>query len=124
MSHLGLNSHFLTKTPDDECSFRVRLYVDPNNTVIIVYQVLNKFLQCTDSISCRQHEIPDINDFNACKADCDLRRHFRTKYPGACSLAYQQVIEILVDCLLQWDSKRNSQKKENLGTCHCIHPSS
>jgi hypothetical protein len=29
----GLNSLFLTTTPDDECSFRVRLYTKPQNWV-------------------------------------------------------------------------------------------
>lgn len=32
----GLNSLFLTITPDDECSFRVRLYADPNKEVSAV----------------------------------------------------------------------------------------
>jgi hypothetical protein len=33
MDHFGLNSLFLTITPDDECSFRVRLYANPDNEV-------------------------------------------------------------------------------------------
>ena len=33
MDHFGLNSLFLTITPDYECSFHVRLYADPNNEV-------------------------------------------------------------------------------------------
>lgn len=33
MDFFGLNSLFLTITPDDECNFRVRLYADPNKTV-------------------------------------------------------------------------------------------
>jgi hypothetical protein len=33
MDHFDLNSLFLTLTPDDECSFCVRLYADPNNKV-------------------------------------------------------------------------------------------
>jgi hypothetical protein len=33
MDHFGLNSLFLTITPDDECSFCMRLYADPNNEV-------------------------------------------------------------------------------------------
>ena len=31
--HFNLNSLFLTIMPDDECSFCVRLYADPNNEV-------------------------------------------------------------------------------------------
>ena len=33
MDHFELNSLFLTITPDDECSFRVRLYANPDNKV-------------------------------------------------------------------------------------------
>jgi hypothetical protein len=33
MDHFGLNSLFLTITPDDECSFPVRLYANPDNEV-------------------------------------------------------------------------------------------
>ena len=33
MDHFGLNSLFLTITPDDGCSFHVRLYADPENEV-------------------------------------------------------------------------------------------
>ena len=36
MDFFGLNSLFLTITPDDECSFRVRLYADPNNEVSLI----------------------------------------------------------------------------------------
>ena len=33
LDHYGLNSLFLSTTPDDECSFRVRLYCKPENWV-------------------------------------------------------------------------------------------
>jgi hypothetical protein len=33
LDHYGLNSLFLSTTPDDECSFRVRLYCKPQNWV-------------------------------------------------------------------------------------------
>jgi hypothetical protein len=33
LAHYGLNSLFLTTTPDDECSFRVRLYEKPEDWV-------------------------------------------------------------------------------------------
>ena len=35
MDYFGLNSLFLTITPDDECNFRVRLFADPDNAVSI-----------------------------------------------------------------------------------------
>ena len=33
----------------------------------------------------------------------ELRRHVRLKYPGACSLMYQNAISIFIDCLLKWN---------------------
>ena len=36
IDHFGLNSLFLTIIPDDECSFQVRLYADPNDKVQII----------------------------------------------------------------------------------------
>jgi hypothetical protein len=33
LDHYGLNSLFLTTTPDDDCSFRVRLYAKPEDWV-------------------------------------------------------------------------------------------
>ena len=33
LDYFGLNSLFLSTTPDDECSFRVRLYLKPQNWV-------------------------------------------------------------------------------------------
>jgi YHS domain-containing protein len=35
MDHFGLNSLFLTISPCDECSFRVRLFADPNKNVSV-----------------------------------------------------------------------------------------
>ncbi|MEY3314042.1 MAG: hypothetical protein RLZZ578_1562, partial [Bacteroidota bacterium] len=57
-----------------------------------------------------QHKIPNLNNFEECKIDYDFRKHTRTKYPGACSLEYQQVIQIFIDCMPQWDSKKQEPK--------------
>jgi hypothetical protein len=37
MDYYGLNSLFLTTTPDDECSFRVRLYAKPCDWVSALF---------------------------------------------------------------------------------------
>jgi hypothetical protein len=42
LNYFGLNSLFLSTTPDDECSFRVRLYTEPQNWVSL--QKLSKYL--------------------------------------------------------------------------------
>jgi hypothetical protein len=39
------------------------------------------------------------------------------KYPGACSLEFQSVMQILTKCMLRWDTKTQSSKgKGILGT--------
>ncbi len=44
-------------------------------------------------------------------------RDARIKYPGACSLQFQSVMQILTECFLKWDTKRQSSKgKGILGT--------
>ena len=40
LDHYGLNSIFLTSTPDDECSFRVRLYARPGDWVSTMFNLL------------------------------------------------------------------------------------
>jgi hypothetical protein len=46
-----------------------------------------------------------------------LHRDARNKYPGTCSLEFQSVMQILTECLLKWDTKRQTSKgKGILGT--------
>jgi hypothetical protein len=43
LDHYGLNSLFLTTTPDDECSFRVRLYAKPEDWVSTIFILLSEY---------------------------------------------------------------------------------
>jgi hypothetical protein len=45
MDHFGMNSLFLTITPDDECSFRVRLYAEPEKEVSMTIRMKLKFFK-------------------------------------------------------------------------------
>ncbi len=46
-----------------------------------------------------------------------LQKDLRMKYPGACSLELQSVMQILTKCMLRWDTKTQSSKgKGILGT--------
>ncbi len=46
-----------------------------------------------------------------------LRREARINNPGACSLEFQSVMQILTECLLKWDTKTQISKgKGILGT--------
>jgi hypothetical protein len=36
------------------------------------------------------------------------------KYPGACSLEFQSVMQILAKCILRWDTKTQSSKDKGI----------
>jgi hypothetical protein len=46
-----------------------------------------------------------------------FHRDARTNNPGACSLEFQNVMQILTKCLLKWDIKTQTSKRKGiLGT--------
>jgi hypothetical protein len=65
-----------------------------------------------------QHGLPNLKcSEEDCLADVVLQRDTRMKYPGACSLEFQSVMQILTKCMLRWDTKTQSSKgKGILGT--------
>ncbi len=65
-----------------------------------------------------QHELPNLKcSEEDCLADFVFWRDTRIKYPGACSLEFQSVMQILTKCILKWDVKTQSSKgKGILGT--------
>lgn len=86
--YFGTHSIFFTVTPDDECTFTVRMYANMGKKIIIP--------QC----DCSEDE---------CIADFKLRAKSRTKFPGACSLYYQSVLQAVYE-ILGWDYLRNRKK--------------
>ncbi len=59
-----------------------------------------------------QHELPSLKcSEEACIADYFLQKDARLKNPGACSLEFQSVMQILTECLLKWDIKQEHQKE-------------
>lgn len=55
--------------------------------------------------------LPDIfGSEKDCILDFDLRKKNRLRYPGACSLEFQSVIQIVLECLFQWDTKHQKAK--------------
>ncbi len=65
-----------------------------------------------------QHKLPSLKcSEEDCIADFVLQKDARFKNPGACSLEFQSVMQILTECLLRWDNKtRASKGKGILGT--------
>ena len=86
--YFGPHSLFFTVTPDDECTFRVRMYANEGQKIIVP--------EC----DCSEEE---------CFADFTLRAKKRVRYPGACSIYYQSVIQCVYE-LLGWDYNRNIKK--------------
>ena len=55
--------------------------------------------------------------------DFKVRERTRLNYPGACSLEYENVIQILIEDLFQWDLKKQRSKgKGVLGTVEAFRP--
>ena len=65
-----------------------------------------------------QHELPSLKGSEEdCIANFVLQKNARISYPGACSLEFQSVMQILTECLLRWDTKTQTAKgKGILGT--------
>lgn len=84
----GSHSLFFTVTPDDECTFRVRMYANMGDAIKLPRA------DCTDA---------------ECFADFTLRQQKRLRYPGACSIFYQSIIQAVYE-LLGWDLKKNRKR--------------
>jgi hypothetical protein len=65
-----------------------------------------------------QHNLPSYQCSEAdCIADFVLQKDIRLNHLGACSLEFQYVMQILMECMLRWDIKKKTSKgKEILGT--------
>ena len=80
----GPHSIFFTITPDDECTFRVRVFAAEGDEIKIPKS------DCSES---------------DCILDFKVRAEQRVKYPGACSIFYQSVMQQVYK-LLGWDPVR------------------
>ena len=95
MALLWSSSSIFTVTPCDECSFCVRLYA-----------------------TSKEHALPNINqirDQKYCLLDFNTRKKVRSKYPGACALEYQSILQIVINILIGWDSTSRSHKSGIFG---------
>jgi hypothetical protein len=65
-----------------------------------------------------KHDIPSLKcSDQECIANFQLQKDIRLNHPGACSLEFQNGIQIIMDCMLRWDSKKQTSKgKGILGT--------
>ncbi|EJK72421.1 hypothetical protein THAOC_06050, partial [Thalassiosira oceanica] len=87
-TYFGLHAIFLSISPDDENDFRIRLFACPGV----------------------DHPLPSAENMTDedCILDFVLRKKQRTARPGACSMEYQNAMDIVLRCLLGWDSKKQS----------------
>ena len=81
--YFGAPAVFFTVTPCDECSFRVRLYA-----------------------TSQEYKLPDMKDIENqkyCLLDFNTRKELRARYPGACTLEYRSVLQIVINILIGWN---------------------
>ena len=58
-----------------------------------------------------QVELPDLLESDEyCIAELRLRKKNRLDYPGACSLEFQSLMQILIETLFKWDVKNQTSK--------------
>ena len=59
------------------------------------------------------HELPSLKGSEEdCLANFVLQKDARISYPGACSLEFQSVMQILTECLLKWDTETKTSEGE------------
>lgn len=96
---LGGSAIFLTTTPCDQSTLRVRIFVNAG----------------------KKQTLPPLGDpadpshQQICVDEFDIRTKDRMMYPGACSLVYQHLMQILTECLLGWDPKTRTGRKACFG---------
>lgn len=68
--------------------------------------------------------LPNLDCSEAdCLADFRLRKKIRLDYPGACSLEFQSLMQILVDKLFNWDAKNQKARGSGIfGTAVAFAP--
>ncbi len=71
-----------------------------------------------------RHELPSLKcSEEDCLADFVLRKDARLNNPGACSLEFQSVMQILTAHMLKWDLQTKINRKRNtlysVGICRC-----
>ena len=84
--YFGACAVFFTVTPDDENSFRIRLF-----TSCGMEQKLPSLLSTNDE----------------CIVDFNFRKRSQLSYPGACALEFESIIQIITHCIIGWDINNN-----------------
>ena len=98
--YFRLPAVFFTITPCDECTFRVRLFADADNPHVLPKLVEDPFSK---------------EAANICDVDFTLRSKQRTMDPGACSLVYESLMQIVIKCLVGWNSNKQVGKEGVFG---------
>ncbi len=106
--------------------FRVRLCAKPHDWVSAFganYSILEKLfsnfillLMSSLFIFCfSKHDLPSLKcSDQEWIADFQLKKDIRLNHPGACSLEFQNVMQIIMDCMLRWDSKNQTSKGKGI----------
>ena len=98
--YYGLPALFFDITPCDECTFRVCLCIDADTP---------HFLR-------KLYDGPfDKEVMESCIADFKLQAGQHITYPGACSLVYTSMLQIVVKCLLSWSTDNQVGQEGDFG---------
>ena len=84
--YFGPPAVFKTMSPDEQDNMRVKLYAITG-----------------------EHKIPttkDMMDEEMCFLDLTLRKKVRSKFPGACAIEFQNIMDIVTKVLIGWDKQK------------------
>ena len=116
----GLNAVMLTVTPNDLANFTVRVIAQAGEEVRGVHKSCYMssvpyfwLLLLTFFIS--KYTLPSLDATEEeCIADFTLRKETRLDFPGACSLYFEGVMQIVLEVLLGWDSKEQRGTEDGI----------
>jgi len=91
----GIPNLFVSVTPDDSVSFRIKIFARSGENV----------------------RLPNFNwSDEECIVDLKLRERIRAKYPGICSLEFQSVMDFMWKYIVGWDKDKMEGRLGVFGT--------
>jgi len=92
--HFGMPSLFISVTPDDAMSIRIRMWASSGKCVYL------PSLQWSDE---------------ECIVDLTLRERIRMTYPGICSLEFQSLMDFMWKFIIGWDHEKFQSRQGVFG---------
>ena len=94
--NFGMPTHFLTVTPDDDNSILLQVYS-----------------QTDIDINCKAIDEMDAAEIESMSRK---RKELRIKMPGIAAMVFENILDIIIECVIGWDMKTKTGNKGLFGT--------